>query len=167
MKVSNIHCRTLPITLESAGPLIDSLASKQDLLWPKENWPAMRFDRPLAVGATGGHGAIRYFVNEYEPGRCLGCTFTSPKGFDGTHSFRLDSVSESDCKLTHTIDMDTTGLASVLWLLMIRPLHDALVEDALFLAERFAGVENPSKTPWSPWVFVLRALWRRVFPRTK
>ena len=31
----------------------------------------MVLDRPLALGADGGHGAIRYYVSEYEPaGEC-------------------------------------------------------------------------------------------------
>ena len=39
-----------------AGRLLDGLSAADDRLWPKDRWPAMRFDRPLKVGARGGHG---------------------------------------------------------------------------------------------------------------
>ena len=164
VKVSNIHTRTLSISLEQAAPLIDSLASKNDMLWPKNDWPPMRFDRPLSVGATGGHGPIRYFVNDYEPGRFVCFTFSAPKGFDGIHAYRLERKSSGSCSLTHSIEMNTTGFALVNWTMVIRPLHDALIEDSLFLAELFAGVEKPSKSSWSPWVRILRSLLKKKRP---
>lgn len=49
--------------------------------------------------------------------------------------------------------------------LAIRPLHDALVEDALTNAQVALG-EQPMPVPWSPWVRMLRAvLGRRGRPR--
>ena|SRR5271168_5519338 len=160
--VSNIHSRTLPISADKAGALIDSLASKSDKLWPRKTWPPMKFDRPLSVGATGGHGPIRYFVSSYEPGQLVRFTFTAPKGFNGTHEFKLTSDSPTSCTLTHLLEMNTTGLACVRWPLFIRPLHDALIEDALDLAEQFADVEKPTKSVWSPWVQCLRLLFRNA-----
>lgn len=59
MKVLNVHERELRATSEQVGALIGSLASRNDLLWPRHIWPKMEFDRPLSVGATGGHGPIR------------------------------------------------------------------------------------------------------------
>ncbi|UNO43730.1 DUF2867 domain-containing protein [Streptomyces sp. MST-110588] len=38
----------------------------------------MRFDRPLGVGAYGGHGPVRYRVSAYDPGRRIRFDFTSP-----------------------------------------------------------------------------------------
>jgi hypothetical protein len=165
VKVSNIHTRTLPISIEVAGQLIDSLASHNDKLWPKETWPPMRFDRPLALNAIGGHGPIKYFVNDYKPGRFLSFKFIAPKGFEGTHSYKLESSSLTICKLTHSLVMDTTGVATLTWLLAIRPLHDALIEDSLALAEQFALVPNPSKKDWSLWVKFLRLLLKRSSKR--
>jgi len=43
--------------------------------------------------------------------------------------------------------------------LMIRPLHDALIEDALGNAERACGGTAPRR-PWSLWVRILRAAWQ-------
>jgi hypothetical protein len=65
MKVVNIHEREFQSTPDRIGALIDSLASPQDALWPKRSWPRMEFDRALNVGARGGHGPIRYFVEAY------------------------------------------------------------------------------------------------------
>ena len=86
MKVINIHECELDGTPEQVGLLIDSLASAEDALWPYQLWPRMEFDRPLDVGATGGHGPVRYFVEEYTPGQSIKFRFTGPKGFNGFHS---------------------------------------------------------------------------------
>ena len=59
MKVLNIHERELEADAARIGALINSLASKEDRLWPKHVWPRMEFDRPLGVGANGGHGPVR------------------------------------------------------------------------------------------------------------
>jgi hypothetical protein len=41
------------------------------------------------------------------------------------------------------------------WLLVVRPLHDALMEDAMALAQARLGLE-PDVRPWSRWVKCLR-----------
>ena len=69
MQVHNVHEREFDLSLASVGSLIDSLASSNDRLWPNDKWPPMRFDRALAVGARGGHGPIRYSIEEYQPRR--------------------------------------------------------------------------------------------------
>ena len=69
MKVVNIHSREYPVTSSEVGRLIDTLSSENDLLWPHRLWPRMKFDKPLTVSAKGGHGPIRYFVEEYVPGK--------------------------------------------------------------------------------------------------
>ena len=68
MRLHNVHERALPVPAASAGRLLDGLGGRPDLLWPGESWPPMRFDRPLQVGADGGHGPIRYRVEEHAPG---------------------------------------------------------------------------------------------------
>jgi hypothetical protein len=67
MKIVNIHECRLEAGLPEAGALIDSLASDEDRLWPHEHWPSIRFDRPLGIGAVGGHGPIGYTVEAYNP----------------------------------------------------------------------------------------------------
>lgn len=156
MKVVNVHQRELQATSEKVGALMDSLASKGDALWPKQSWPRMEFDRPLGMGATGGHGPIRYFVEEYHPGRSIKFRFTGPKGFDGFHGYEVLPTGES-VVLRHTLRMDTRGLAVVSWPLVFRPMHDALIEDSLTTAEVSLGLP-PRVRVWSPWVRLLRWL---------
>lgn len=117
----------------------------------------MRFDRPLQPGALGGHGPIRYFVASYEPGQRVTFQFTAPRGFLGFHWFEVLPQGESGTLLRHTIEMNVTGSALLSWLLVFRPLHDALVEDALTKAQA-ALDEQPNRVRWSAWVCLLRRL---------
>ena len=155
MRVLNVHQRALPITPQQAAILIDSLASDHDELWPKEQWPPMKLELPLKVGSAGGHGPIAYVVERYEPGRRIAFRFTAPRGFHGQHELELEARGEDGATLRHTLRMRTHGLAILSWPIVYRPLHDALIEDALSRAEAFAGHPAPSPT-WSRWVRVLR-----------
>jgi len=159
MIVRNEHHRDFREKAETFGALLDALASPHDRLWPANNWPPMRFDRPLGIGATGGHGPIRYFVESYSPGRSIVFRFTGPQGFDGTHSFIVEPLS-AGTRLTHLLTMKTSGSASFSWPLIFRPLHDALVEEALDRAATAVG-EPLAAPPWSSYVRLLRAIVRR------
>lgn len=123
----------------------------------------MRLDKPLSIGATGGHGPIRYSVVAYEPGQRVAFEFISPRGFVGRHWFEVLGHEPTGAVLRHTIDMSLEGAALLSWPAAIRPLHDALVEDALTNAQVALG-EQPTPAPWSAWVRVLRRLISR---RTK
>jgi len=154
MKVLNIHQRTLPLPVARVNPLIDSLASANDLLWPYEAWPRMKFNGPLRLHASGGHGPIRYNIIAYTPGSHIRFQFTGPRGFDGYHEFRV-TLSDSGCVLRHTLEMTTHGIASITWPLIYRPLHDALIEDALAKAQKSLGL-RPEIHRWPVWVKTLR-----------
>lgn len=155
MRILNLHQRELPVPADRVGALIDSLASTRDALWPTMAWPPMKLDRPLGVGASGGHGPIRYVVEEYLPGRSVRFRFTAPRGFDGTHSFDCISETGQPTVLRHTLAMTAHGLAILSWPLAFRPLHDALLEDALAQAEAALALDSPV-CQWSLWVKVLR-----------
>ena len=155
MRVLNVHEREFDVAADRLGGVMDSLASVDDGLWPRHSWPAMEFDRGLGVGAVGGHGPIRYSVEEYRPGELVRFRFLGPKGFDGVHFFEVVGVAGGRSKLRHTIEMVTRGLAVLVWPLMIRPLHDALIEDAFATAEASLGL-RPRMTPWSFRVRVLK-----------
>jgi hypothetical protein len=124
--VLNIHARDLHTSGDALGALLDSLASKQDLLWPGDRWPAIRFDRPLQVGAVGGHGPIRYRVEMYEPGRAILFRFSGMRGIHGTHSFEIKDSAPGMVRLEHRLCMRVSGVARLSWPLMFRWLHDAL-----------------------------------------
>jgi len=142
--------------MEEAGVLLDSLSSSNDRLWP-DAWPPMVFDKPLQVGAAGGHGPIRYFVKAYEPGRNIHFQFTGPSGFNGYHRFELREISGGETQLKHILIMNTSGMAQFTWPLFFRHLHDALVEEAFDKAERELGLV-PEGHQRSGWVRFLRKL---------
>ncbi|HET9449458.1 MAG TPA: hypothetical protein VFO83_01175, partial [Aggregicoccus sp.] len=162
-EVRNVHQRLFAVPPERLAPLLDSLSSRNDRLWPLEQWPRMRFDRPLGVGASGGHGPIRYDVERYEPGRAVVFRFRAPRGFHGTHALFVEDA-EGGATLRHVLEMDTRGPALVSWPLLFRPLHDALIEDALDKAELalLGRVEHPARWSWR--VKLLRSLLRRRRP---
>jgi hypothetical protein len=155
MKVRNIHERHFAARVEQVGALLDDLASPGDRLWPSAKWPAIRFDRPLKVGASGGHGPIRYVVEVYEPGKCLRLRIRSPRGFDGYHAFEVESTANG-ATLRHILEMTPRGTALLTWPLIFRPLHDALLEDCLDNAA-LALNEAPRDRRWSFIVRLLRA----------
>lgn len=157
MHVTNTHHRDLPATPAQVAPLIDTLASPHDRLWPRRLWPRMAFDRPLAPGASGGHGPIRYDVETYEPGRSVQFRFTAPRGFDGIHRFDVEPLPEGCTRLRHAIEMEARGPARLTWPLLYGPLHDALIEDAFTTAEKALGLPLQIR-PWSMRVKALRWL---------
>ncbi|MDD5297740.1 MAG: hypothetical protein PHU46_12575 [Rhodocyclaceae bacterium] len=157
MKILNIHEREIPVPAATAGVLLNSLASESDGFWPGTTWPRMRLTGPLRVGATGGHGPVRYAVEAFGPGRLVKFRFMAPSGFEGGHFFEVLPAGGRGALLRHTLDMSVTGLAALSWLLVYRPLHDALLEDALALAQLSLG-KVPQIRPWSLWVRALRWL---------
>lgn len=155
MQVLNIHEREFEADHNNVGALLDSLASKEDRLWPVLMWPRMELDRPLCVGAVGGHGPIRYLVEEYTPGQSIKFRFTGPKGFDGFHGYEILLRAGESVILKHTLRMSARGLAMLSWPLVFRPMHDALIEDSLTTAQVSLGL-SPTVKPWSAWVRILR-----------
>lgn len=159
--VRNIHYRDLRASLSEVGALIDGLSSQDDKLWPHENWPPMIMDRPLGIGASGGHSTIGYVVEQYEPGKSICFKFTAPQGFIGTHTFDAEEISPGIVRLRHTILMKPKGKAILTWTFMIRWIHDALIEDGLEKAVSFFDSK-----PWQPcqrsgWVKFLIKLKKR------
>lgn len=133
--VSNIHSRVIAADAQAVGRLLDTLATDDDRLWPIQQWPAMRFDRPLGVDAIGGHGPIRYTCVKYVPGREVKFRFHRPAGFDGTHGFIVEELDATHTRLTHELIMRTHGKDRFTWPLAWRWLHDAALEDSLDRAE--------------------------------
>ncbi|NKY54465.1 hypothetical protein [Nocardia vermiculata] len=165
MAVVNIHLRHLPVPVEAVGALVDSLAGEGDELWPVQNWPAMRFDRALGAGAAGGHGPIRYTVEQYVPGHWVRFRFTGPRGFHGFHEFTVRPT-PGGTDLVHLLTMNVRGQARLAWPLAYRWMHDALLEDCLDRAERglTGSVADPAR--WTRRVRLLRRLAERATSRT-
>ncbi len=165
--VRNIHERMLGAPLSAVGELIDQLASPDDLLWPRDRWPPMRFRGPLAVGASGGHGLIRYTIEAYEPGRRIRFRFIAPRGFVGVHGLEAEEVADDVVRLRHVLEMSLKGWARLTWPLAFRPLHNALLEDALDRAEAFVASQPVKYRQWSLWVRLLRRLMRAATKRQR
>lgn len=157
MNVRNVHQRALPVAAARVGALIDRLGGPDDALWPRHDWPPMRLQRGLAIGSRGGHGPIRYVVEEHVPGHSVRFRFEHPEGFDGHHALEVEATGDTSCILRHLLVMRTRGMARLSWPLLFRPLHDALVEDALTVAQFNLGLP-PEIKPWSLAVRVLRGL---------
>ncbi|WP_329619399.1 SRPBCC family protein [Streptomyces sp. NBC_01255] len=160
MGVYNVHERLLAAKRSEVGALIDTLASSDDKLWPQEGWPSMEFDRPLAAGAAGGHGPVRYTVATHIPSQWVRFTFSGPRGFHGFHEYAAFTVDQDHTLLRHTLAMAVHGPARLTWPLVFRPLHDALLEDSLDRAELACTgtVDRPAR--WSPYVRMLCGLAR-------
>jgi hypothetical protein len=162
MQVRNVHERNFTQPLATVGALIDSLASRDDRLWPCGKWPPMRFDRPLAVGAAGGHGPVRYSVEEYHPGQSIVFRFSAPRGFDGTHRFEVEER-RGQTVLRHLIEMRATGPALLSWPLAVRSLHNAAIEDCFDQATISLGIQLERPARWPIYVRLLRAVMRAVY----
>ena len=159
MAVLNVHERRLPVPESGLAPLLDGLSSREDLLWPSGRglWPAMVFDRPLGVGARGGHGPVRYTVVGYAPGQWVRFRFSGPKGFHGFHEYTVHATGDpSRAVLRHTLAMRVRGSARLTWPLVFRRLHDALLEDSLDRAEEACSGTVARPARWSPYVRLLR-----------
>jgi hypothetical protein len=159
MTVRNVHRRRIADAegVRRVSGLLDALGSDDDRLWPRDRWPAMQFDRPLQVGARGGHGPVRYWVERYGPGQRVRFRFERPRGFHGFHEFHLVADAAGGGDLVHVVEVRLTGTARLSWPLVFRPLHDALIEQALDNAVAAAG-DRPASLRWSAYVRGLRRL---------
>ena len=159
MNIVNIHKRIINQPKAEVVALLETLSTKDDKVWPNDKWPAMRFKDGLKIGAKGGHGIIRYSVEQYILGALIVFKFLKPKGFDGIHKFEIQEIDSNSTEVKHSIIMKTEGLATLKWVLAIRWLHDALIENAFDTIEN-NFLEVKKHTKWSFWVSLLRFLLR-------
>jgi hypothetical protein len=131
----NVHQRVITAPADVVGALLDRLAGENDPLWPTPPWPPIRFEGGLAVGNHGGHGRIRYFVAEYEPGRRLRFQFEPSSGLDGYHQLVVESRPDGSSRLTHVLEGRLRGTTRIVWPLLIRRLHNRCIEDLFDRAE--------------------------------
>lgn len=156
MKVVNIHKRNIQQPIQAIGKLLTTLATKDDRILATNKWPAMRLDNGLQVGSKGGHGPIKYFVTQYQPEKSVTFQFDMT-GFNGYHQFELTELNNTTTELSHVIDMETKGFATIKWLFAIRCLHDAYIEDAFDNVEN-NFIEYKKNSHWSLWVRILRKI---------
>ncbi|MFP5022599.1 DUF2867 domain-containing protein [Pseudonocardia phyllosphaerae] len=164
MKVRNVHVREVAASAAELGVLLDRLGGPDDELWPVPQWAPMELDRPLRNGSAGGHGAIRYRVTGYDPGRRLECTLDPGLGLRGTHTFTVEPLGPRASRLRHVVDGHVSGAMLLGWPVAVRWLHDAVVEDLFDRAEARVGAGPVRPVRWSWWVRLLR---RRDAPRVQ
>ncbi|MGA4842497.1 DUF2867 domain-containing protein [Streptomyces sp. G45] len=158
--VRNEHEREIASPAEVVGALFDRLSAPDDPVFPTPAWPAMTFDGPLAVGADGGHGPVRYRVTAYEPGRRVRFDFTDASG--GFHELTVEPLGERRCRVRHVLETEPKGMDRLLWPTVIRPVHDTMVEEVLDNAERAATGTCARPVHWTPRVRLLNRLdWPR------
>lgn len=153
MRVNNVHRRAVR-AVEPVATAIETLSSADDAIWPRR-WPPMRLDRGLEVGSRGGHGPIRYTVEAHEPGRRVRFRFERPRGLEGYHELSVRQGPDRAGEVIHVVEAQLRGWARLSWPLVFRPLHDALIEDALDNAQQVGG-QAPTPARWSPYVRWLR-----------
>ncbi|GAA2361992.1 DUF2867 domain-containing protein [Streptomyces cuspidosporus] len=160
--VRNVHERVIEAPAAAVGALLDRLSAADDPIFPTPAWPRMRLDGPLAVGADGGHGPIRYRVTAYEPGRRVRFDTPPGGGLDGYHELTVAPLGAERCRVRHVLECEVRGLLRLQWACAIRHIHDTMVEEIFDNIERAAagGVARPVR--WSPWVRLLHRLdWAR------
>lgn len=150
----NVHERFITAPLEQAGALLDTVGSRGDRLWPLPPRTPMLLRHPggngLADGAAGGHGSIRYALEEHVPGRRVVFRFTPSLSLVGTHVFTTEPA-PGGTVLRHELDVEPRGAMRVLLPLMVRSMHDCYVEDAFDRAERELGVGPAAEHRHSRW----------------
>ena len=88
--------------------------------------------------------------------------FTAPKGFNGMHQLTLEELPDGKTRVKHVLTATLEGPMVLLWPVIIRFMHDALIEDGLDRAEAWAERRVLKLRPWNPWVQTLHWLERAV-----
>lgn len=84
--------------------------------------------------------------------------FSPDCGLTGWHELRVLDVGTDSSTLVHTISARTHGRMLVLWPLLVRWFHQALMEDLFDNAERRLGTLHRPPARWSLWVRLTRSL---------
>jgi hypothetical protein len=163
MNLRTVHARELAAPAAEAGALVDRLGGPDDPLWPNDTWPAsaLELEHPLRVGSRGGHGAIRYHVAAYEPGRRIVFAFEPESGLTGIHEIRVDELGPERCRLVQTTDCRLAAKLVPLYPILRRQ-HDALLRDVLDRAELALTGHVAAPARWSLTVRIANAVEERL-----
>ncbi len=154
----NVHERVIAAPVEEVGALLAGVGRPDDRLWPGHDWMPMTLDRPVGVGARGGHADIRYSVTAYQPGRRVVFAFEPPTLLTGWHALEVEPGPDGSTLVRHVLEAQPHGSFRLLLPLVVRWVHDAVVEDLLDRAEVAVGRVPTQPATWSAWVRLLRRL---------
>lgn len=169
MKVSNVHERVVPCSRQEAHEIVGTFGTLTDRMYPFDRWPNMYLEGapgPTAVGSVFNRGAARLVITQFENGERIRYSwrFLKPAGFDGSHTGTVEDLGDGRMMFRSVIDMRTRSTtATLLWLFVMRPLHDAVVQDSFDKLERELG-RTPPPRAWSLWVRMLRRIKRAKSP---
>lgn len=171
MHVHKVHVLEIAATATTVGALLDELGDNGGRLWPSDRWPTapMGFDRGLEPGSSGGHGAIRYVVDTYVPGRSVVFRFTPDMPLDGVHRLDVEPLGPTRTRLTHTLDVTAASRMRLLAPVLLGS-HNAIVEDLLARAHHAATGEPLSYPRLPRWLRCLNAAetwWERRRPAAR
>lgn len=128
--ICNIHQRRISASPDQVWDLLMTISGPDDRVWPS-GAPALRFDGPLAVGARGGHGPIRYQATSLDETTGMVFRFLEPTGLIGHHSFQVLPDGRAGTILRHELVAQPVGWMRARWPLGVLWVHDALVEELL------------------------------------
>ncbi|MBM7790453.1 hypothetical protein [Tenggerimyces flavus] len=159
---SNVHTRVIAAPRPELGKLLERITEPDSPSWPSRHWPPMVLDNGLEVGSAGGHGPIRYYVTDHQPGSRIEFTFDDVD-LPGTHALELhDGPTPGTTLVRHILIGYDCGLRNRLtWEVGLRWLHDALIEQLFDRLATVAGKPPARPLRWSPWVKALRLLYAR------
>lgn len=164
----NSHERIVSAPLEQVAQLLDGLGTDGDRLWPGDRWPPLVLDRGTETGSAGGHDRVRYSVEEAQrsgPARWVAFRFAPQLDLVGTHRFDVEDLGDGRVRLRHVIDAQPVRWMRIGWPLVVRWLHDALIEDAFDGAEAVLAGDPVRRRRLSPWVRALRGTARAAEAR--
>lgn len=165
----NIHERRLPVPLDEAGRLLETLAGPGDRIWTTGLLAPMVLDDGLNPGSGGGHGPVRYRVVEHEPHRRVRFAFAPRSGIAGWHELTVhpDPSGDGTSRIRHVLHARPQGVMRAAWPMVIAA-HDAGLEDVFDNLERSLGAAAHPQQRTSRLVRALgpRIRSRRVTPAT-
>lgn len=154
--IISLHQRTLRCDAAALGRLLDRFDDPQSPLWPYRRWPRDAFDGPMRLGALGGHGATRYRLEHYRPGRTAVFRFIAPRGYHGIHGFDIQPLEDGQTCLMHFTCLRLNRYHRLMWQVLVRWVHDALLGDLLDSAELHLCGQVKARCRWKWRVYLIR-----------
>ena len=134
--MKNIHTREMNAPIEDVRPWIEACwTGTTDDPFPRDVLKTWRKNPPgedrlaLVPDVTRlGHGPFAFRFMSWDGNRWR--VRVESKAFAGWHGFDLDPTRRG-CRVTHTIELDLSGAARVVWPVCIAAIHDWAVEALL------------------------------------
>ncbi|MGW5816149.1 DUF2867 domain-containing protein [Streptomyces noursei] len=138
--IRDAHARTVHAPAATAGALLDHVGGAPDPPFPAPAWPPLRLDRPLGVGADGGHGTVRYRVVAHEPGRRIRFAFAPGRSgaSPGHRELTVRPLGPDRCRVEHVLESRLPLARRIAWHLAIGCVHATVSEELLDNLERAA-----------------------------